>query len=118
MLFYTMIDLNSEDVMYRLVFSYLAPCKHLVKRPNNQASSTNSLSPYKPSIISDLGVANVQALLALSTHLSNFDPHVVNINSEKYNYIQPNSSVYLNENYPINQWLNSMYIRFFFYIYN
>ncbi len=113
MLFYTMIELNSEDVMYRLIFSYLAPFKHLIKQPNAQVSSSNSLSPpsFKPlgsGVTHDLGVVNVQTLLALSTHLNNSEPNVVNINSEKYNYIQPTSSMYLNEQFPINQWLNSM----------
>jgi hypothetical protein len=31
MLFYTMIDFNSEEVMYRLVLVYLLPCRHLMR---------------------------------------------------------------------------------------
>jgi hypothetical protein len=118
MLFYTMIELNSEDVMYRLVFAYLAPLKHVAQQPPAPAqtttTSTNSLSPAasaaaKSQVTSnELTVTSVRTFLGLATHLNNFEPSVVNINSEKYNYIQPTSSIYLNENYPINQWLNSM----------
>lgn len=31
MLFYTMVDFNSEDVMYKLILIYLLPCNHLMK---------------------------------------------------------------------------------------
>ncbi|CAF5217489.1 unnamed protein product, partial [Rotaria magnacalcarata] len=29
-LFYTLINLNCEDVMYRLIFMYLIPCRHVM----------------------------------------------------------------------------------------
>lgn len=35
MLFYTMIDLNSEDVLYKLILSHLIPYKNLTIRPSN-----------------------------------------------------------------------------------
>jgi hypothetical protein len=29
-LFYTLINLNCEDIMYRLIFMYLIPCRHVM----------------------------------------------------------------------------------------
>ena len=108
MLFYTMINLNSEDVMYRLILCYLLPCKHIVK-------------PVEQTMESELNSGeNVEALLALSTYLGNSaeqqqpqpqsnDIFIMQQSMNRVNYIVANSSMYLNENNPVNRWLNSIF---------
>lgn len=107
MLFYTMIELDSEDVMYRLVFSFLLPSKHLL---DTKEVEDKSLTKKK-----ETESERVVELLSLSVDKTYFDSlmvHSVDKNTiderPKQNYLYPNSSVYFNENNPINRWLNSM----------
>ena len=117
MLFYTMIDLNSEDVMYNLIFAYLTPCRHLALPSNIQQQQQSSASCSQLVAVAasstgttsfnfaELSGVSVQALLSLSTQFSITNSET---STSKVNYIQPTSATYLNENFPINRWLNSM----------
>ncbi|CAF0733065.1 unnamed protein product [Brachionus calyciflorus] len=102
MFFYTMIDLNSEDVMYKLILTHLMPCKHLMKSQIVTLKQTSH----------EINGFNAQTFLSLATDFT--DPDKNNnsmINGlEKTNQILiPYNFSTLNNSSPLYRWLCTMF---------
>ncbi|RNA15972.1 hypothetical protein BpHYR1_050963 [Brachionus plicatilis] len=101
MFFYTLVDLNSEDVMYKLVFSYLMPCRHLMK---SQIASLKQ-NPH------EINGSNAQTFLSLSTDFSDPDRNNKSMiqSMDRTNQVSiPINFSTLNSSDPLYKWLHSM----------
>jgi hypothetical protein len=94
MLFHTLIDFNSEDVMYKLILFYLLPCKHLMKS-QIQTLKQNSY---------EINGSNAQAFLSLSTDFNNIELNNSNINSKSNNL----NVICQKDSTPFSKWFHSL----------
>jgi hypothetical protein len=107
MLFYTMIDLNSEDVMYKLILSHLIPCKHLMK---SQIITLKQSSH-------EINGANAKTFLSLASLFTctNDTSNQNSNNSNKTNDENSNNKILnvnlmnLNESTPLYKWLSNSF---------
>ena len=107
MLFYTMIDLNSEDVMYKLILSHLIPCKHLMK---SQIITLKQSSH-------EINGANAKTFLSLASLFTctNDNSNQNSNNGNKSNDENSNNKILninllnLNDSSPLYKWLSNSF---------
>jgi hypothetical protein len=92
MLFYTMIDLNSEDVLYKLILSHLKPSKYLTIRPANAIKHMLSTSSK-----------NAETFLSLSTIYTLNSTNIVTAIK------RPNNHLKGNETFDALEWYKTLY---------